>query len=145
MLVGGKHPHVRYERGTTRRMAHQLTAGVPSRAGIAASLGASALFGITFVLPPQLRPLDSQQILGYRIVVTLAVLALLFVALKAWSDVSAIVRRCRKEPLLAAVLVVDAILLGLQLWLFGWAPQTGHGLEVSLGYLILPLVMVLVS
>jgi chloramphenicol-sensitive protein RarD len=40
---------------------------------------------------------------------------------------------------------VDAALLGLHLWLFGWAPQSGHGLDLSLGYLILPLVMVVVS
>ncbi len=56
-------------------MAHQVTQGAPNRSGVAASLGASALFGITFVLPPLLLPLDPQQILGYRIVVTLAILA----------------------------------------------------------------------
>ncbi len=116
-----------------------------SRSGVAASLGASVLFGGTFVLPPMLLPLDPEQVLGYRLVVTLAFLALLFVALGAWTDVASIVRRCRARPHLAGVLVVDALLLGPQLWLFGWAPQTGHGLEVSLGYLVLPLVMVLVG
>lgn len=29
----------------------------------------------------------------------------------------------------------------MQLWLFGWGPQSGHGLDVALGYLLLPIVM----
>ncbi|WP_009915999.1 EamA family transporter RarD, partial [Burkholderia humptydooensis] len=36
-------------------------------------------------------------------------------------------------------------LLGLQLWLFLWAPLHGRMLEVSLGYFLLPLTMVLVG
>lgn len=114
-----------------------------SPSGVLASLGASVLFGFTFLLPPRLLPLDPGQILAYRIVVTLAVLVPLFTALRVWPEVLAILRRCREAPHLAVVLVVDAALLGLQLWLFGWAPQSGHGLELSLGYLVLPLVMVL--
>jgi chloramphenicol-sensitive protein RarD len=43
------------------------------------------------------------------------------------------------------VLVLDGLLLGLQLFLFAWSPQSGHGLDASLGYLLLPLVMVLVG
>ncbi|MFC7615389.1 hypothetical protein ACFQV2_19670 [Actinokineospora soli] len=40
---------------------------------------------------------------------------------------------------------MDAALIGVQIWLFSWAPQTGHGLGVALGYLLLPLTMVVVG
>lgn len=33
--------------------------------------------------------------------------------------------------------------MGVQLWLFLWAPLHGKALEVSLGYFLLPLTMVL--
>ena len=126
-------------------MLDRAEAAAPSTAGVLASLGASALFGVIFVLPSRLVPLDPEQILGYRIVVTLAVLALLLLVSTVRNDVVAIAHRCRRDPRLVVVIVIDAALLGVQLWLFGWAPQTGHGLEVSLGYLILPLVMVLIG
>lgn len=122
--------------------SHDVTA---SRSGVLASLGASTLFGIIFVLPPLLRPLDPQQILGYRILAMIAFLAVIFGFIRAWDDVTALLRRCRQRPQLFALLVAHAGLLGVQLWVFGWAPQSGHGLEVSLGYLVLPLVMVVVG
>ena len=40
---------------------------------------------------------------------------------------------------------VSAALLGSQLWVFLWAPLHGRLLEVSLGYFLLPLIMVLVG
>src|SRR6202011_3105631 len=49
------------------------------------------------------------------------------------------------EPTLGAAMVVSAALLGAQLWVFLWAPLHGRMLEVSLGYFLLPLVMVLVG
>ncbi|KGR93056.1 eamA-like transporter family protein [Burkholderia sp. ABCPW 111] len=46
---------------------------------------------------------------------------------------------------IALSLAASAALLGLQLWLFLWAPLHGRMLEVSLGYFLLPLTMVLVG
>ncbi|HEX7306205.1 EamA family transporter RarD [Lentzea sp.] len=116
-----------------------------SRAGVAASLGASALFGGIFVLPSLLRPLDPVQILGYRVVAMIGLLALLFSARRMWGEFPLLLRRLRERPWLVGVLAADAAQIGVQMWLFGWAPQTGHGLEVSLGYLLLPLTMVVVG
>ena len=120
------------------------TPSVPA-SGILSSVGASVIFGIIFMIPPHLLPLDPEQILGYRIIAMVAFLAAFFCAARMWDQAAALVGRLRATPHLAGVLVVDAALLGLQLWLFGWAPQSGHGLDLSLGYLILPLVMVVVS
>ncbi|MFB4420802.1 EamA family transporter RarD [Streptomyces sp. QL37] len=118
---------------------------VAGRSGVLSSVGASAIFGVIFVLPPHLAPLEPEQILAYRIVLMVVFLAALFCVARMWDGVVALVGRIRSAPHLIGILVMDAALLGLQLWLFGWAPQTGHGLDLSLGYLILPLVMVLVS
>jgi chloramphenicol-sensitive protein RarD len=43
------------------------------------------------------------------------------------------------------LLCLSSALLGMQQWLFMWAPLNGHGLDVSLGYFLLPLVMLLVG
>ncbi|REJ08253.1 EamA family transporter RarD [Microbacterium bovistercoris] len=43
-------------------------------------------------------------------------------------------------PLLSLLLTA---IVGVQLWLFMWAPQNGHALDTSLGYLLLPICLVL--
>jgi len=42
-------------------------------------------------------------------------------------------------------LVSGAFLIGIQLWLFMWAPSHGYGLDVSLGYFMMPISMVIVG
>ncbi|GGO67688.1 hypothetical protein GCM10010910_30030 [Microbacterium nanhaiense] len=54
-------------------------------------------------------------------------------------------QRVHRRPILALVLTCNGLLLGVQLWIFGWAPVSGHGLDVALGYLLLPLIMVVVG
>ncbi|GAA3045000.1 EamA family transporter RarD [Streptomyces roseofulvus] len=120
------------------------TPSVPT-SGIASSVGASVIFGTIFMIPPHLLPLDPEQILGYRIVAMVVLLAAFFCVGRMWDQAAALAGRLRATPHLAGALVLNAALLGLQLWLFGWAPQSGHGLDLSLGYLILPLVMVVVG
>lgn len=124
-----------------RRLAAPTGAGL----GVAASVGASVLFGVLFLLPPMLAPLDGLEIVAWRVLATLPVLALLFGLTVGLRDVARVLWRIRRRPVLALVLVVDAGLLSVQLWLFGWAPIAGHGLETATGYLLLPLVMVLVG
>ncbi|MDT4854424.1 Protein RarD [compost metagenome] len=51
--------------------------------------------------------------------------------------------RLRREPLLLAALPLAAALIGVQWALFVWAPLAGRMLDVSLGYFLLPLAMVL--
>lgn len=124
-----------------RRLAAPTGAGL----GVAASVGASVLFGVLFLLPPMLAPLDGLEIVAWRVLATLPVLALLFGLTVGLRDVARVLWRIRRRPVLALVLVVDAGLLSVQLWLFGWAPIAGHGLETATGYLLLPLAMVLVG
>jgi chloramphenicol-sensitive protein RarD len=56
-----------------------------------------------------------------------------------------LVARALSEPRIGLALVASAAMLGVQLWVFLWAPLHGRMLEVSLGYFLLPLTMVLVG
>lgn len=41
--------------------------------------------------------------------------------------------------------LLSSFMLGVQLWLFMWAPGNGYGLAVSLGYFMMPIAMVIVG
>ena len=112
-------------------------------AGVAGSLAASTLFATLYYYTSLLEPLSGQQIYGWRILLTAPCLALLLLAIGRWGEVREILVRLPAEPRLWLALPLSSALVGLQLWLFMWAPINGHGLDVSLGYFLLPLTLVL--
>lgn len=114
-----------------------------SLVGVAGSLGASMLFATLYYYTSLLEPLSGQQIYGWRILLTAPCLALLLLAIGRWGEVREILVRLPAEPRLWLALPLSSALVGLQLWLFMWAPINGHGLDVSLGYFLLPLTLVL--
>lgn len=113
--------------------------------GVIASVLASLLFGVIYYISPGLKPLEGAQIFGWRILATLPFTTVLLLWRREWYLVREIAVRVRRRPWMAPALVVSAALVGVQLWLFMWAPLAGRGLPVSLGYFLLPLVMVLVG
>ncbi|MFE4542692.1 EamA family transporter RarD [Arthrobacter sp. NPDC056727] len=113
--------------------------------GVLASVSASILFGILFFLPSLLEGLTANQVLAWRTVVTIPAMALLLTLTRSWADVRSVVRRIRESPSKGFVLVACGALIGVQTWLFGWGPQSGQGLDIALGYLMLPLVAVVVG
>lgn len=117
----------------------------PASAGVLASVAASVLFGVVFLIPPLIPSLDATAITSWRVAITLPVVSLMFLSRPFRRDARSLAARLRARPSLALVVLLDAALLGIQLWLFAWAPQSGHGLDASLGYLLLPLVMVAVG
>ncbi|TKC88394.1 EamA family transporter RarD [Trinickia terrae] len=113
--------------------------------GIALSVGASALFALMSAYTKLLAPLTGLDIFAWRIVWTVPG-ALLLVALRGRvPELRQLVVRAFAEPGIALAALAAAGLLGLQLWVFLWAPLHGRMLEVSLGYFLLPLTMVLVA
>ena len=113
--------------------------------GVLVSVVASFLFAALFFLPPLLEPFGANEIFAWRVIATVPVLATLIAVFGWWREVRDIAVRLARRPILVLVVVLDGLLLSLQLWLFGWAPQTGHGLELALGYLLMPLAMVVVG
>lgn len=113
--------------------------------GIAFSVGASTLFALLSAYATLLAPLTGLDIFAWRVVWTVPG-ALLLLALRGrLPQLLALAMRAAGRPYVALALLVSAALLGAQLWLFLWAPLHGRMLEVSLGYFLLPLTMVLVG
>ena len=110
-----------------------------------ASVLASVLFGAIYYLSPFLAPLDGEQIFGWRALCTVPFTTALVLWRGEWPQVVALGQRVRRAPVLALALLASSALVAVQLWLFRWAPLHGRALPVSLGYFLLPLVMVLVG
>ena len=110
--------------------------------GVAAAALAAVLFAAIFYLSGAV-DVSAEAMFGARILLTFAcyALALLHPAprrlLREYWDA---LRRIRGGFLLLPVLCA---LVGVQLWLFSWAPLHGHALDASLGFLLLPLTIVL--
>ncbi len=113
--------------------------------GIVASVLASVLFGVIYYVSPFLKPLAGEEIFGWRILATLPFTTALILWRGEWYLVREIAERVRRRPALAAALLLSAAMVGVQLWLFMWAPLAGRALPVSLGYFLMPLVMVLIG
>lgn len=111
--------------------------------GIAYSVLASITFGVLYFYTQLLGALDSEQTFGWRIIATLPVLTLFMWLTGDLIHVKTIFKRILKKPILLLFLMTTSVLTSAQLWLFLWAPMHGRGLQVSLGYFLLPLVLVL--
>lgn len=111
--------------------------------GVSLSVMASITFGVLYFYTQLLSQLDSEQTFGWRIIATLPVLTLFM----WWSGdlgyIKNIYQRILAKPSLLLLLITTSILTSVQLWLFLWGPMHGRGLQVSLGYFLLPLVLVL--
>ena len=111
--------------------------------GILSSVTASCLFAVMYFYTSLLTPLDGEEIFGWRTLLTLPCLTVFMLLSKDWPLVGQLLRRIRQTPVLLLGMIGTSWLLGVQLWLFLWAPLHGRSLEVSLGYFLLPLTMVL--
>lgn len=120
-----------------------------TRQGVTLSLLSSLLFGLMYYVSTLLAPLSGTEIYGWRMLLTWPMMtAFLVLGTPGGIDrsrrlASLTYTRLRNEPVLWLVLPLSSALLGVQLWLFVWAPQARHGLDVALGYFLLPLTMVL--
>ena len=111
--------------------------------GVFFSIAASVLFGVLYYYSTLLHPLTGEDIFAWRMLLTVPFM-LVFTALIGENRlVKSLWDRVLAQPSFFLVLCASSGLLGIQTWLFMWAPLHNKGLEVSLGYFMLPLVMVL--
>ena len=111
--------------------------------GVAMSFFASGIFTIIPAYVLLLAPLDGIQVFAQRVLWSVPIVLLLLLAVGRASALKQCLQRLVNEPLLIAALVVAAALMGVQWLLFVWAPLTGHMLELTLGYFLMPLALVL--
>lgn len=110
--------------------------------GVAASLVASTLFAVMFYLSGNVG-MPAEAVVAWRVVITAGLYGTLLalpqrrtMLAQYWGSLRA---RWWRGPLLAVL----AGLVSFQLWLFTWAPQHGYALDASLGFLLLPIALVL--
>ncbi|CAM3454835.1 EamA family transporter RarD [Pseudomonas floridensis] len=111
--------------------------------GVVLSVLASVLFGVMYFYTSLMKPLDGQAIFGWRMLLTVPCATLFMLVSGDWIRVRALATRLREQPMLFFGLLLSSLLLGAQLLIFMWAPLHGRSLEVSLGYFLLPLSMIL--
>jgi chloramphenicol-sensitive protein RarD len=106
------------------------------RAGLAYGLGAYLLWGAFPLFFPLLEPAGAVEILGHRIVWSLAAVVLVLAAVGAVPAALAMLRDRRRALLLAAA----AVLIAANWGVFIYAVNSDQVIESSLGYFITPLV-----
>ncbi|WP_449281078.1 EamA family transporter RarD [Leucobacter sp.] len=117
----------------------------PGASGLLASVGSSLAFGGIYFITPLLAPASAESIWGIRNLVTIPIIALALIGLRQWRVVVEIAHRIRRRPILLLGILVCGLLVAAQLWVFSWAPLHGRGLQVALGYFLLPLVLVVIG
>lgn len=114
-------------------------------AGVTLNVIASALFALLFAYTALLPAMEGGEIYGWRILLTFPCLSLFILWRGYGAQVATIGRRLIAERYFWATRLASAFMLGVQLWLFMWAPGNGHGLAVSLGYFMMPITMVVIG
>jgi chloramphenicol-sensitive protein RarD len=81
------------------------------------------------------------EFIAWRVVFTLPLCALFLAMTRGWAELRAVLRDRRAM----ATLVGSATMVGVNWWLYVWAIHNGHIYAASLGYYILPLMMMLLG
>lgn len=109
--------------------------------GALAALTAYVLWGLLPAYWKAVEHVPAQEILGHRIVWSLAVTLGLLALGRQWDWL----RRAAGRPAVLVPYLGSAALLGLNWFVYIWANNNGHIVETSLGYFINPLVNVLLG
>lgn len=113
--------------------------------GVGLSVFSSLLFAVLYYYVTLLDPLDGTALFSWRIILAMPALALMITRMRSWPEIRLLSQRMRHEPRLLLLMLLSSSILGVQLWLFVWAPVHQKALDVAMGYFLLPLTMVLVG
>jgi chloramphenicol-sensitive protein RarD len=112
-----------------------------ARRGLFLGLGAYLLWGVLPLYLKALGNVNPMEIVAHRIFWSLFFLAGLATLWGRWGAI----RQAIRTPKVMGMLVVTALLVGLNWLVYIWAVLNGHVLEGSLGYYLNPLVNVLLG
>ncbi|MFD1008050.1 EamA family transporter RarD [Oceanisphaera ostreae] len=113
--------------------------------GVALSVFSSVLFAFLYYYASLMQPLSGEVVFGWRMLLTMPCVGLFLLYSGDWRLVKALFSELKSRPLLWVGLPLSAALVGVQLWIFMWAPINGRGLQVSLGYFMMPLMLVVIG
>lgn len=113
--------------------------------GVFATCFATILFAVLFYYATLLEPLSGEEVFGWRMVLTAPVITVLVVFTGDWHLVGKTLSRVRRSPMIAPGLLACGMLLAAQIFVFVWGPVNGLALEVSLGFFLMPLTLVLIG
>ncbi len=113
--------------------------------GVLLAVLASALFALLYYYSAIVPALSGEDIFAWRVLLGLPTAAVIITRTRRWREVLWVQRRMLNTPGLFFLLALAAALVGVQMWLFVWAPIHQRGLDVSMGYFLLPLAMVVVG
>lgn len=110
--------------------------------GVVFSLLASALFAGMFYVSTLVSS-TAEVVFSARVLFTVLCYAAALVHPAARRGVVLLWRRLRVRWWMLPLSILLTGIAGVQLWLFMWAPMHGHGLDAALGFLLLPISLVL--
>ena len=112
--------------------------------GTLASVSSSFLFALMFLFGLFMLPLTGTQVASWRILMMLLSIVILVSFTKQWHHVFEYLKTL-KTPKEWIIFILPTPILGGQIWLFMWGPVNGFGLDVTLGYFLLPLVLIVIG
>jgi chloramphenicol-sensitive protein RarD len=109
--------------------------------GIWCAIGAYASWGVLPIYWKLIRSVPATQIIGHRIVWSLATVVVLILLMRKWADFRAALASESRGRIFRAY-GAAALLIGVNWLIYVWAVNAGFIIETSLGYFINPLLSV---
>lgn len=103
------------------------------------------MFGTMYYMVTLMHPLTAQDVFAWRMTLTAPLVCVLITLTRDWPQVAASLRDVRRRPGVLIIHLINAANVAGQMWVFLWAPLHGKALEASLGYFLMPLVMVVIG
>lgn len=118
---------------------------VISRRGVVAVLTANVLFGVIYLYGSFMQPMLGTDVFAWRMVAMLVALTVLMFVLKAWPEAKTFIDHMNEKPMQWLLFLLSTLVIALNFWLFMWGPVNGYGIDVALGYFLLPLTTILMA
>jgi chloramphenicol-sensitive protein RarD len=111
------------------------------RSGLPLALGAHLIWGSMPLYLMLVQSVPPLEFVAWRLVFTLPLCLALVAVFRAWDELRAVLRDRRA----VLTLIGSATMVAVNWWLYVWAILNGHVYAASLGYYILPLMMMLLG
>jgi chloramphenicol-sensitive protein RarD len=109
--------------------------------GLFYALGAHAFWGVMPLYLLLLKRVPPLEFVAWRLIFTLPLCVVFITMTRGWSEFRAVLR----SPRALLTLVASASMVAVNWFLYVWSIQNGHVYAASLGYYILPLMMMLLG